>query len=211
MSTEQTPTRETRRPSYGNDLDTPATTNPYPRQRTYSHENVFHDQHTSKPTDTSSTRSPQRNSNVVPEQRPPARNSNEGVNAMIDTAYRRSPSPVRTSNSNNDDHRHRSTYVEEGDRSKYAYEGQKISYGSGASAMVNIPVVTQNKPAPSTLSQFQTPTEPSRDYQRSGSRSPTMTSNDPYPRQYSRERSTDPTSKMPLSIIFFYYSFVSFS
>lgn len=202
MSTEQTTIRETRRPSYGHDIDTPGATNPYPRQRTYSNENIFHDEYSTKPRDASPRRSPQRNTNAVPDQRSPARKSVDGVNAIVDATRRRSPSPKRTDNVSVNDHGHRSSYIDETDRSKYVREGQKMSYGSGTSALVDIPVVIGNKPTNSTLDRFETPTEPKRDFQRSGSRSP---SNDSYQRQYSRERSLDPTGTRHSSLLFSYY------
>lgn len=193
MSTENTTIRETRRPSYGNDLDTQGSTNPYPQQRTFSNENVFHGEYTTKPRDTSPRGTSQRNTNVISEQR-----TSTSVNSIVDTSRRRSPSPKRTDN----DHPYRSSYVEDTDRSKYVHEGQRMSYGSGASALVDIPVVVSNKTINSTIDRFETPTEPKRDFQRSGSRSP---SNDSDQRQYSRERSLDPTGKQTSLPLFLSY------
>jgi hypothetical protein len=201
MSTEHTPTHEIRRPSYGNDLNAPGVTNQPIRQRTYSNENVFDDEYSTKQNVISPKKSPQRNNNTLPEQTSPSKKVNEGVNAIIDTNYQRSPSPSQVGDSNLNNNRHPSTYIEEDDRSKYVYEGQKLSYGSGASAVVDIPIIRQNKQTNSTIDQFELPNEPTRDHQ--GSRNPSVTSNDSYRRQNSRQLSTDPTGRRNSSFLLF--------
>lgn len=169
MSTEQVPIHSSRRSSNGSDLGTPGNTNQQVRQRTYSNDNVFRDQYDGKQNETSPIKrnSQQSNSyNTSPEKSSPSKKNNEGINAIIDTKYQRSPSPPGI------DNRHRSTYMEEDDRSKYVYEGQKLSYGSGTSAIVDVPVVIHNKQSNSILNQFELPTESTRDYQRQNSREP---------------------------------------
>lgn len=124
----------------------------------------------------SSSSSPQKTNNVV--------------NAVVDATYRRSSSPTTVDNSNIHDQRHRSTYIEEDDRSKYAYEGEKISYGNGTSAVVNIPVISQTKQSNTNNNGYDIPIERTGSYQRNDTRSP---SNDSYRRQSSRERQIDIT------------------
>ena len=237
MSTEHVPSRETRRPSRSDEIDSSNRTSQEIRRQTYTKESNSHDEYAAKENDRTPSRSPQRDSNnTFQRQISPAKKSDEGINAIVDSKYQRSPSPQRDNNNtfqrqispskkgdeginaivdsqyqrspspskgntfNTNENRHRSTYMEEDDRSKYAYEGQKISYGgSGTSAVVDIPIINQNKPANSVLDQFELPNESSRD--RLGSRSPSVKSNDSYRRQDSRERTTDQTSKVALSFI----------
>ena len=85
--------------------------------------------------------------------------TNSVVNAVVDTKYQRSPSPSAVDNSNNYDQRHRSTYLEEDDRNKYAYESEKMSYGNGTSAFVNIPVISQTKQSNTSTGGYDIPIE----------------------------------------------------
>jgi len=176
-----------RRSSYGNDLNTPVITNQQTRQRAYSNDNLFGDEYGIKQNNESPKKYPQRN-DIVPEQTSPSKKQTDGINAIVDTKYPRSPSPSRVIESNTNNNRHRSTYLEEDDRTKYTYEGEKLSYGSGASAIVEIPV-SYTKRSDSTIDRYETPIEPKRDHQRS--RSPSVTSNDSYRRQNSREQKID--------------------
>jgi hypothetical protein len=192
VPTEQTQKREPRHPSSGDDIDASGVTNQQIRRQTYLKENVSHDEYGTKQKDQTPPLSPQRNNNIF-EQTSPSKTSNGGVNAIVDAKYQRSPSPSQIGDFNANNNRHRSTYVEEDDRSKYIYEGQTMSYGSGASAVVDIPIIDQNKQTHSIIDQFELPNEPPRNHQ--GSRSPSVKSNDSYQRQISRERSTDPTNE----------------
>jgi hypothetical protein len=202
MSTEHTPSREPRRPSHGDDIDSSSRTNQEIQRQTYTKEINSHDEYAAKENSRSPSRSPQReNNNIFQRQISPAKKGDEGINAIVDTKYQRSPSPSKGSDVNANENRHRSTYIEEDDRSKYAYEGQKISYGSGTSAVVDIPIINQNKPTNSVLDQFELPNESSRDRQQS--RSPSVKSNGSYRRQDSRERAVDQTSKIDLSFSLF--------
>jgi hypothetical protein len=196
MSTEQPATREDRdlrRSSYGSDLDTPGITNQQTRQRANSNENNFRDDYGMKQNDVSPKKYPQHN-DILPEQHSPSKKAIDGLNALVDTKYQRSPSPTKGGESTTNDNRHRSTYFEEGDRSKYVYEGEKLSYGSGASAIVDIPVVLHTKRSDSTIDRYELPTESTRNNQRS--RSPSLTSSDSYQRQSSHERPIDFTGRI---------------
>jgi len=192
MSTEHPPPRadhNSRRSSSGNDLDTPSMTNRPTLQRAYSNDNNIRDEYVVKQNDVSPKKYPQRN-DILSEQTSPSNKKNDGVNAIVDTKYQRSPSPSRVIDSNINNDRHRSTYIEEDDRSKYIYEGEKLPYGSGTSAIVDVPV-SYTKRSDSTIDRY----EP-RDNQRS--QSPSRTSNDSYRRQSSREPQTDLGKKKSL-------------
>lgn len=207
MSTEKATVR---RPSYGNDLDSTGTTYQPIRQRTSSNDNLTYDdqrfnrnsqsptkysQHTDHSPSPSASRKSSDGVNAVVDthyQRPSSpstsRTTSSVVNAVVDTKYQRSPSPSAVNKSNTNDQRHRSTYIEEDDRSKYVYDGEKLSYGNGTSAVVNIPIISQTKQSNTSTGGYDIPIERTGSYQRSGSRSP---SNDSYRRQNSRERQID--------------------
>lgn len=180
MSTEQTSTYENqygRRPSYGNDLDRSKDTFQQTRQRSNSSENVFRD-------DYSSTQTNQRYNNTSREQGNQRTNS---VDNLVDSKYRRSPSPtpLRIPVEYNTNHQQSTKYTDDNDRRKYSYDGDKLSYGSNnnTSALVDIPVVVQPKRIDSTIDRMETPVNPIQDNQRNRSRSPSITSNDSYQRQ----------------------------
>jgi len=181
-----------RRSSYGNDLDTPVITNQQTRQRTYSNDNNFRDEYGIKQNNESPKKYPQHH-DILPEQTSPSKKPNDALNAIVDTKYPRSSSPSRVIESNTNNNRHRSAYLEEDDRSKYTYEGEKLSYGSGASAIIDIPV-SYTKRSDSTIDRYEMPIESTRDHQKS--RSPSVTSNDSYRRQSSREQKIDFTGKI---------------
>jgi len=196
MSTEHPVTREdrnSRRSSYGSDLDAPGITNQQKLQRAYSNENNFRDEYVPKHNDDSPKKSPQRQ-NIISEQYSPSNKKNDGINSIVDTKYQSTSSPTKAIESNTNTNRHRSTYVEEDDRNKYVYEGEKLSYGSGASAIVEIPVVSHTKRSDSTGNRYEIPIESTRDNQRS--QNPSVTSIDPYRRQSSREPQTNFTGRI---------------
>ncbi|CAF0979723.1 unnamed protein product [Rotaria sordida] len=175
MSTEKSTTHEhrtTRRSSYGNDLDSPNVSYQQARQRATSNERTLRDEHnTTKQNDEFLRRYPQRN------------------DAMVDTKYQRPSSPTRIEKpieSNTTSDRHRSTYMGENDRSKYIHEGERLSYGSGTSNIVDVPIISNTKRSDSKIDKFEMSTEPTRDNRRS--RSPSVASNDSFQRQSSRER-----------------------
>lgn len=190
MSTEHpvsSDSRNPRRASYGDDLDTSGTTNQQTRPRTYSTDNMIHTEYNVKRNDESPKKYPQTN-DISPSKK------TDGVNALIDTKYQRSPSSSRVNESNTNNNRHRSTYIEEDDRNKYTFEGQKFPYGSGATAMVDIPILYTKRSNSTADNKYEIPIEHTRNTQRS--RSPSITSNDSYRRQSSRDGQTDFTSKI---------------
>ncbi|CAF0810388.1 unnamed protein product [Rotaria sp. Silwood1] len=177
MSTEKSTTHDyhsIRRSSYGNDLDPTNVSFQQARQRANSSEHLFQDDyHATKQNDEFSRKYPQRN------------------DVLVDTKYQRPSSPIRRekpfeSNTNNDSHR--STYIGENDRSKYMHEGEKLSYGSGTSKIVDIPVISNTKRSDSVINKIETSTDLTRDNRRSRSRSPSVASNDSYQRQSSRDQ-----------------------
>lgn len=203
MSTAHTSTREiqyTRRASFGSDLDTTPSAFQQIRQRTHSSENVFRDDHDSRtndrfaqqhtrPIDASRDRASPISerkgsvSNLVDATyRPSAVSERKGsVSNLVDSTYRRSPSPstnvqIPVQTSTNSSYQ-RSSYSEENDRKKYAFDGEKISYGNGASALVEIPVTVHTKRSDSTIDRSNVPVNPPR------SRSPSVTSNESSQRQ----------------------------
>jgi hypothetical protein len=186
MSTEQKGTYETRtsrRSSYASDLDTPVLTYQQTRQRANSTENIFRDDYGTKQNDEFSQKYP-RDNDFSRDQNASSIKTNNGVNVLVDSKYQRSPSPTGFEipiEINKNTNRQRSNYAEEDDRKKYTYEGEKLSYGSGASAMIDVPVVVQPRRSDQMIDRIEMPLNPTRDNQRS--RSPSVTSNDSYQRQ----------------------------
>jgi hypothetical protein len=203
MSTENTThaNRPSRRASYGDDLDTPVITHhQQTKPRASSNDRVFRDEHVTTHNDGVSQNF-QRRYDASPEQHSPINKKDHRVNAIVDTDYQRSSSTSgleRIVEQNMNNNRHRSTYTEEDDRRKYIHEGEKLSYGSGASAIVHIPVVTQR--SDSTNERFRISGEPTR--HDDGSRSPSVTSNDSYRRQDIHDRQTDFTGKINYFLFF---------
>ena len=85
-----------------------------------------------------------------------------------------------------------STYTGEENRHKYILEGEKLPYGNGASALIDMPVVSPPKRVNSQVGLVEMPSLPPRNTERSASPSPSSPiSTNPYARQNSRERQTD--------------------
>ncbi|CAF0760175.1 unnamed protein product [Adineta steineri] len=106
-----------------------------------------------------------------------------GFEKIVDTKYQRPSSPIgfgRPVDTTINNNQQRPSQTED-DRRKYSYDGDRISYGSGASAMVDIPIVVQTKRSDTTIDRMELPVNPIRDNERS--RSPSITSNDSYQRQ----------------------------
>ncbi|CAF0852103.1 unnamed protein product [Adineta steineri] len=106
-----------------------------------------------------------------------------GFEKIVDIKYQRPSSPIgfgRPVDTNINNNQQRPSQTED-DRRKYSYDGDRISYGSGASAMVDIPIVVQTKRPDTTIDRMELPINPARDNERS--RSPSITSNDSYQRQ----------------------------
>lgn len=186
MSTDQTGTyehRNSRRSSFGTDLDAPVVTYQQTRPRANSTENILRDDYGITKHDEFSEKYPRR-SDISREQNSSSDKKDNGVDALVDSKYQRSSSPTGFQipiETNTDNNRYRPSYTEEDDRRKYSYEGVKLSYGSGASAMVDIPVMVQPKQVDPTINRMEMPLNPTNDNH--PSRSPSVTSNDSYQRQ----------------------------
>ncbi|CAF3582911.1 unnamed protein product [Rotaria socialis] len=196
MSTEKSVARESRpirRSSYGDDLDPAVSSYQQMRQRANSNENLFRGTDSATKTDEFSPRYP-RYDDSKPRPISPSNKRNNGIDATVDIKNQRPTTPTRVDKfieSNTNNNSHRSTYIEEDDRRKYVKEGEKISYGTGASKIVDIPVIANPKRPDPIINQIETPIGPKRDSQRS--RSPSVASNGSYQRQSSHERQIDVT------------------
>ncbi|CAF2096876.1 unnamed protein product [Rotaria magnacalcarata] len=196
MSTEKSVTRESRpirRSSFGDDLDPTVSSYQQMRQRAISNENLFRGTDSSTKTDEFSSRYP-RYDDSKPRPISPSTKRDNGIGAIVDIRNQRPTTPTRVDKfieSNTNNNSHRSTYIEEDDRRKYIKEGEKVSYGTGTSKIVDIPVIVNPKRPDSIINQTEAPIDPTRDSQRS--HSPSIASNGSYRRQSSHERQTDVT------------------
>jgi hypothetical protein len=198
MSTEQ-PAREirhSRRSSYGSDLDAPVITHEQARPRAHSNDNVLRGEHSAINHDDIPQMFPWRNE-VLPDKRSPPTSTNtqisNGVNHMVEKNHQRPTSQIgfeRVIESNGHEKNSRqSDYMGEDDRHNYVFEGEKLSYTNGASAIIDMPVVSPPKRMDSKIERIEMPTVPIRHDERS--RSPSPTSADIYRRQNSHEHHTD--------------------
>jgi hypothetical protein len=190
MSTEQ-PVREvrqSRRSSYGSDLDAPVITHQQTRPRAHSNNNILRGETSAVSHDELPKMFPWRN-DVLPEQRSPSTNQiNNGVDNIVDKEYQRPISQIGFEKVI------QSTYTGENDRKKYLFENEKSSYTNGTSAIIDIPVISPPKRLDSNIQRIEMPIVPTRNDERSQSPSPTAT--DIHQRQNSREHQTDISGKL---------------
>ncbi|CAF3979658.1 unnamed protein product [Adineta steineri] len=198
MSTEH-PVREnrhSRRSSYGSDLDAPVITHTQPRPRAHSNDNMLRGEHSAIQSDELPKMFPWRN-DVIPaheHQIPPTKTNkvSNGLDDFLNKDYTRPASQIgfekiiESAAVNNNNNNRESAYMAEGDRQKYMYEGDQMSYTNGTSAIIDMPIISPVKRFDSHIERTEMPTVPTKHDQRS--RSPSPTSNDIHRRQDSREQ-----------------------
>ena len=194
MSTEKAPnqSRPGRRSSFGSDLDAPVVTYEATRHRANSSENLLREDYGNTSKGDQSQKFP-RPTERAPERQSSSSGRTNGATTIPDVGFRRPSSPIRV-DSTTTPNRQSSVHTIETDRRQLISHGEKMPYGSGAAALVDIPVVVNPK-------RGEVPTTPSRNRSRSPSPSPSATSNDSYRRQSSYERQTDPTGKCPIRFV----------
>jgi hypothetical protein len=174
MTTEQ-PAREvrhSRRSSYGSDLDAPVITHEPTRPRAHSNDNLLRGETSAVIHDELPKMFPWRN-DVLPEQRsPPTNKINNGIANIVDKQYQRPISQIG---------------FQKVIESTYTEENEKPSYYNGASAIIDIPVISPTKRIDSKIERIDMPTVPTRNDERS----PSPISTDIYRRQHSHERQSD--------------------
>lgn len=209
MSTEH-PVREvrhSRRSSYGSELDAPVITHKQTRQRAHSNDNALRGELGPTQSDEVPKMFPWRN-DVLPEQQQQQQYESETspskakiaaiFDEIVTRPYVRPTSQIgfeKVVQSTADE-----VHSGEVDRQKYYFGGGEAPYGNGASALIQMPVVSPPKRSDSTIERIQMPTPPTKHNQRS--RSPSPTSADIHHRQSAHEHHTDISGKSKISVRF---------
>jgi len=178
MTTEQ-PAREvrqSRRSSYGSELDAPVITDEQIRPRAHSNDDMLRGETSAIVTDELPKMFPWRN-DVIPEQHSPSAN-------VIKPVLEKQPS--RPKSQIGFEKVIESTYMVE---DKYLFDNETKLYPNGTSAMINMPVISPPRRVDTTIEGMEMPTVPTRVNERS--RSPSPTSRDVYQRTTSREGQSD--------------------